>query len=353
MSVLSSSRLYMPLNAVLAAPGLLAVAALTIPDLSGRTRLVLAAVLAVIWAAYLLQMAATLLKRRAGDVRTPAIAIDVLAVLVPLVAFLFVGGPDWSLYCAVWLLKPLRDSTFFPLLGRVLTNEARNLIGVTTVFGVVLFGVALAAYVIERDIQPEKFGSIPQAMWWAVVTLSTTGYGDAIPQSFAGRVLAGLVMMSGIGIFGLWAGILATGFAQEVRRGDFVRNWQLVAAVPLFQRLGPAALVEIVRALRPRIVPAGAVICRSGEPGDRMFFVVEGRVSVATPKPVELGPGAFFGEMALITGEPRMATVSATTAVSLLSLHSADFQMLCSSSPEIAEIIRKTALERRSAAPMA
>jgi len=273
--------------------------------------------------------------------------------MVPLAAFLLIGTPDWSLYCAVWLLKPLRDSTFFPLLGRVLASEARNLIGVTTVFGVVLFAVALAAYVIERDIQPEKFGSIPQAMWWAVVTLSTTGYGDEIPQSFAGRVLAGAVMMSGIGIFALWAGILATGFSQEVRRGEFVRNWQLVAGVPLFQKLGPAVLVEIVRALRPRTVPAGAVICRIGETGDRMFFVVEGRVSVATPNPVELGPGAFFGEMALISGEPRMATVSAATAVSLLSLHAVDFQMLCSSSPEIAEIIRKTALERRGAVPTA
>lgn len=354
MSVLPFVRIYAPLNAVLAAPGLLAVAGLTIPDMSGRSRLALAVVLAVIWGAYLLQMAATLLKRQAVDARdrTPAIAIDVLAVLVPLAAFLLVGTPDRSLYCAVWLLKPLRDSTFFPVLGRVLANEARNLIGVTTLFGVVLFGVALAGYVIERDIQPEKFGSIPQAMWWAVVTLSTTGYGDAIPQSFAGRVLAGAVMMSGIGIFALWAGILATGFYQEVRRGDFVRNWQLVAAVPLFQKLGPAVLVEIVRALRPRTVPAGAVICRNGESGDQMFFVVEGRVSVATPNPVELGPGAFFGEMALISGEPRMATVSAATAVSLLSLHSSDFQMLCGSSPEIAEIIRKTALERRGAAPM-
>ncbi|TIX30063.1 MAG: hypothetical protein E5V40_32070, partial [Mesorhizobium sp.] len=102
-----------------------------------------------------------------------------------------------------------------------------------------------------------------------VVTLSTTGYGDEIPQSFAGRVLAGLVMMSGIGIFALWAGILATGFYQEVRREDFVRNWRLVAAVPLFQKLGPAVLIEIVRALRPRTVPAGAVICRIGEPGDQ------------------------------------------------------------------------------------
>ena len=96
-------------------------------------------------------------------------------------------------------------------------------------------------------------------------------------------------------------------------------------------------------------LPAGAVICRKGEAGDRMFFIVEGRVSVATPNPVELGPGSFFGEMALISGEPRSATVSATTAVSLLSLHSVDFQMLSSSSPEIAEAIRQTALERRSA----
>ena len=80
-----------------------------------------------------------------------------------------------------------------------------------------------------------------------------------------------------------------------------------------------------------------------------MFFIVEGRVSVATATPVELGAGSFFGEMALVTGEPRSATVSAATAVSLLSLHSVDFQMLSSSSPEIAEVIRNTALERRGA----
>jgi voltage-gated potassium channel len=158
-------------------------------------------------------------------------------------------------------------------------------------------------------------------------------------------------MMSGIGIFALWAGILATAFYEEVRRQDFVRNWQQVAAVPLFQKLGSAALIEIVRALRPRLVPAGTVICRKGEAGDQMYFIVEGRVSVATSSPVELGSGSFFGEMALITGEPRSATVSAVTEVSLLSLFSVDFQMLSSSSPEIAEIIRKTALERRGAIP--
>lgn len=355
MSVRPFSKISAPLGGLLAAVGLVAVAALTTPDMTGRTRLNLEVLLAFIWAIYVLQLIETLIAQRARDVwdKLPAIAIDVLAVLVPLAAVLFVGTRDQSLYCAIWLLKPLRGSPFFRLMGRVLTKEARNLIGITSIFGIVLFGAALTAYLIERDVQPDTFGSIPQAMWWAVVTLSTTGYGDKIPQSFAGRVLAGLVMMCGIGIFALWAGILATGFYEEVRRRDFVRNWQLVAAVPLFQRLGSAALVEIVRALRPRVVPAGAVICRKGETGDQMFFIVEGRVSIATPSPVELGAGSFFGEMALITGEPRSATVSAATEVSLLSLYSEDFQMLSSSNPEIAEIIRKTALERRGAAPKA
>jgi voltage-gated potassium channel len=353
MSVLPFSKILTSLNAVLAAVGLLTVAALTTPDITGQTRFALQILLICVWAAYVFQLIETLVMQRAKDVRGTGveIAVDVLAVLIPLVAFLFIRGRDQSLYCAIWLLKPLRGSTFFRLLGRVLTKEARNLIGVTSIFGIVLFVAALAAYIIERDVQPDKFGSIPLAMWWAVTTLSTTGYGDEIPQSFAGRILAGLVMMSGIGIFALWAGILATGFYEEVRRQDFVRNWQLVAGVPLFQKLGSGALIEIVRALRPRVVPAGGIICRKGEAGDQMYFIVEGRVSVATPNPVELGSGSFFGEMALITGEPRSATVSAATEVSLLSLYASDFQMLSSSSPEIAEIIRKTALERRGAAP--
>jgi voltage-gated potassium channel len=355
MSAVPFSKISTPINALFAAIGLLIVAALTTPNLAAEEQLAFELLLAAIWVVYVLQLVGTLLSRRQRPSSgVTALVIDLLAVLVPVVAFLFVGSRDRSLYCAIWLLKPLRDSSFFRLMAKVVANESRNLLGVTAVFGIVLFGAALAGYVIERDVQPDKFGSIPQAMWWAVVTLSTTGYGDEIPQSLGGRILAGLVMMSGIGIFALWAGILATGFYEEVRRQDFVRNWQLVAAVPLFQKLGAAALVEIVRALRPRVVPAGSVICRKGDIGDQMFFIVEGRVSVATPDhPVELGSGSFFGEMALITGEPRSATVSAATEVSLLSLYAVEFQMLSSSSPEIAETIRKTALERRGGLPKA
>jgi voltage-gated potassium channel len=352
MMTLPSLKMPPLANTLLAVLGLAAVVALSVPDLSGGTRWTLDTTLVVIWGIYVLQLAATVLARPAHELRSEgaALAVDLLAVIVPL-AFLLTGGRDQSLFCGIWVLKPLRDSTSFRLVGKVLANEARNLIGVMSIFGIVLFVAALAAYLIERDAQPQQFGSIPLAMWWAVVTLSTTGYGDEIPQSLAGRVLAGVVMMSGIGVFALWAGLLATGFAEEVRRQDFVRKWQLVSAVPLFQKLGSAELVGIVRALKPRNLSAGAVICRKGEAGDQMFFIVEGHVSVATPSPVELGPGTFFGEMALITGEPRSATVVASSAVSLLSLHSLDFQVLSSRNPEIAEIIRQTALERRGINP--
>jgi voltage-gated potassium channel len=331
---------------------LFAVVVLSEPGLSDGVRVTFDALLAVIWCLFLGQLVAAVLTPRANGPKGATLLVDLAAVIVPLAAFLgaflFEANlPDPSLACGVWALKLLRDSTAFRLVAKVLANEARNLLGVMSIFAIVLFIASLIAYAVERDAQPQTFGSIPQAMWWAIVTLSTTGYGDAVPQSFAGRVLAGVVMMSGIGVFALWAGILATGFAEEVRRRDFVNNWQLVSAVPLFRQLGSAELVGIVRALRPRNAPAGAILCRKGETGDQMFFIVEGHVRVdAAGATVELGPGSFFGEMALISGGPRTATVQATTAVTLLTLHSQDFQILLTNNPEIAETIRKTALER-------
>lgn len=338
------------LGSLLAVAGLAAVLVLSVPSLQDGIRTLLRGMLLAIWVTYTLQFFYAFV-RRPGEAKPRGIAAgltDLACILVPLLALL----PDFperdqSLFCGVWVLKLFRDSPAFGLVARVLANEARNLLGVLSVFAVILFAAALIGHVLERDKQPDQFGSIPAAMWWAVTTLSTTGYGDAIPSSGPGRILAGLVMLCGIGVFALWAGILATGFSEELRRQDFVRNWQLVSGVPLFRRLGPGDLVEIVRVLRPRTVPAGAVLCRKGEPGDQMYFILEGRVSVAAVQEIELGAGQFFGEIALATGEPRTATVTAVTALSLLTLHAAEFQILMSRSPEVAEAIRSTVSERK------
>jgi len=112
------------------------------------------------------------------------------------------------------------------------------------------------------------------------VTLTTTGYGDVIPQTAAGRVLAGTVMLSGIFVFALWAGILATGFAEETRRRDFLRTWDLVAKVPFFHDIGSSTIADAAGLLRPRDYPAGAIIMRRGEHGDCMYFVASGEVQI-------------------------------------------------------------------------
>lgn len=81
---------------------------------------------------------------------------------------------------------------------------------------VLVFG-ATALYLIEGDLQPDKFGSIPRAMWWSVVTLTTIGYGDVYPITVLGKIFAALVAVAGIGLIAMPTGILASAFSEAVR----------------------------------------------------------------------------------------------------------------------------------------
>jgi voltage-gated potassium channel len=73
-------------------------------------------------------------------------------------------------------------------------------------------------YFAEHEAQPELFSSIPATMWWGIETLTTIGYGDIIPVTPLGRVLAGVIAVLGIGMFALPAGILGSAFVEEVQR---------------------------------------------------------------------------------------------------------------------------------------
>lgn len=77
---------------------------------------------------------------------------------------------------------------------------------------------ASAIYVVENKAQPEAFSSIPKAMWWAVVTLTTVGYGDVTPVTNLGRILGAFITILGVGIAALPAGILASGLANELNQ---------------------------------------------------------------------------------------------------------------------------------------
>jgi voltage-gated potassium channel len=277
-------------------------------------------------------------------------AFDFLGALPGVLDVVFDPGYA-SLFGFIWAFKLVRYSPGLASLERVISNARQALLSVLLGFGILLLLAASLAYLLERSTQPDVFGSIPAALWWAIVTMTTTGYGDAVPQTVLGRMLAGVVMISGIAVIALWAGILATGYFEETRRREFLRTWDLVAKVPFFHDVGAAVIADVAQLLRPREYQPGAVIVRRGERGDCMYFVASGEVAIrVTPESIHLGSGDFFGELALLTGDPRNATVVALQHCTLLRLDIVDFRQLLGRQPELARIIRAAADARREAA---
>jgi voltage-gated potassium channel len=273
---------------------------------------------------------------------------DILAV-IPILAAQLVGIPATTAWLlgAFWLLKLPAATSGFSLLGRVFLAEAKSLGTVVKVFVFVLVMAAIAMHLAERDAQPAAFGTLVNSLYWAVTTLTTTGYGDLVPVTPLGRLVAGFVMISGLAVFGLWTGIIATGFAAETRRRDFVRTWEFVAKVPFFKPLSPAAIIEIARMLRPIDVAERTVIVRKGRQGDCMYFIAEGLVEVAGAG-VQLGSGAFFGEMALLGDGTRTATVTAVVPSTLLVLDLTDYRIFAAHYPDLAHAVEDEAARRRA-----
>jgi voltage-gated potassium channel len=160
-------------------------------------------------------------------------------------------------------------------------------------------------------------------------------------------MIAGVVMVSGIAVFAMWAGILANGFSVELRRRDFLRTWDLCSRVPLFRDGGVELIATVVHLLRIDDARPGEVLMRRGQAGDCMYFIVSGRVRVVGWKSdVDLGPGDFFGEMALLSGDARSATVTVLETAELLVLDVADFRDLAGKRPDLVKTISDAAHER-------
>jgi voltage-gated potassium channel len=279
--------------------------------------------------------------------------VDAIAAMaVPLAVILGANPKTAWLLGVFWMLKVVPGIPGLRQLRRVLVLESGPLLSVLVIFLMVLFLASVAEYFLERDFQPTVFGSVPAALWWAVATLTTTGYGDVVPITPLGRVVAAVVMICGLGVFGLWTGILATGFAAETRRDNFLKTWESVSKVPFFAALGPAAIADVTHMLRTMDLPSRTMIIRKGQTGDCMYFIAAGEVEVDLPgKKVTLGEGAFFGEMALLGNHLRSANITTTRVSKLLVLDLVDFRMLMARHPDLAETIdaeaRRRALENK------
>jgi voltage-gated potassium channel len=274
--------------------------------------------------------------------------VDLLAV-VPFYFELALATPaDFDTVLGiVRFLKLARYSPALETLGAVVSREIKPLLSATFILSLLMLGSSTVLYLVERSVN-SNFTSVPSTMWWSVATLTTVGYGDAVPITPLGKVLGGVVALLGIGMFALPASILATGFAEEIKRRDFLHTWHMVAKVPFLAGLDAGDIAAITALLKSWAVAPGDVIIRAGDVGDRMYFIVSGLVEAdfGGAQPALLDAGDFFGEIALIRNSPRTATVTARSRCQLLVLDVKDFQRFLASSPQIGEIIADAAARR-------
>jgi voltage-gated potassium channel len=246
------------------------------------------------------------------------------------------------------LLKLVRYSPALQTLGRVLADEYRALLGALLVILILLLFASTAIYFLERGAQPDKFGSVPAAAWWALATLTTVGYGDVVPITPFGKLLGGVVMLLGVGMIALPVAIIATGFSQESSRHQFVVTWSMVSRVPLFAAMNESEIAEITKLLYTRAYLPGVPMVRTGDAGDAMFLIASGEavVEVSPTNQTLLKEGDFFGEMALLERRHHKHDVVAKTRCHVYVLDGQSLSRLAGRHPEILRQIRDVAEAR-------
>src|SRR4249919_3528245 len=281
---------------------------------------------------------------------SPAGIIDLVAVLP--FWFAVVLPSDFRFVLVFRMVRFFKIARYSPAMRSlldVLYNERRALFGCL----VIALGSALVAaslmHLAEGKVQPEKLGTIPEALWWAIVTIGTIGYGDVVPVTALGKLIATGTIFAGLVMMALPVGIIATAFAEQVHRRDFIVTWGMISRVPLFAELDAAEISDVMELLRAQVAEPGEVIVREGESAHSMYFIADGDVEITfkgKKEPVRLGVGQFFGEVAVLRRTRRSATVVALSRTNLLALDAHDLHALMRRDQRIAKRI-KDVVEKR------
>ena len=365
--VSAGARQWRKFDLTVLAIGLLTVVLATVDDLPPLTHRILIAIIMLVSAFFLLEYLVRLwvapealseaARSPAGARLRWALSIKGIIGLVAVIPAVFiatgatvVGTDAVNVFGLMWILKLGLHAPAMGTLARVVSNERATLASILIIFLIVLVAAATATLLFERRVQADRFGSLPDALWWAVVTLTTVGYGDVVPATVGGKIIGAVVMVSGIAVLALMTGVLASGFAEEERRREYIRVWEQVLRVPMFTALGVATLSEIVSKLRTRHYPAH-IACgaprRSRRTRCSSSRTAKSRVRLPR-RAVKIGQGGFFGEMALLDRGPRNATVITTKPTALLVLFASDFYQIASKIPSLAEAIEIEARRRQA-----
>jgi voltage-gated potassium channel len=160
-------------------------------------------------------------KGRLRYVLTLPALIDLVALLSLFLTLVGTQGAILRLFRLVRIValaKLGRYSTALNAIGYAIHSRRYELAMSLAIAGMLLLLSSTLLYMVEGDGQPDAFGSIPRAMWWSIATLTTVGYGDAIPHTPLGKILAGFTAITGIGLIAMPTGILASAFSDALQK---------------------------------------------------------------------------------------------------------------------------------------
>jgi voltage-gated potassium channel len=269
----------------------------------------------------------------------PLMIVDFLAFAPSYLAFAFpVDLRLLRIFRLLRLVKLARYSQALPALLGVLYAERSALFASFILTLCVMCVSAELMHIAEGAAQPGAFGNMPDAMYWAITTLTTTGYGDKVPITPLGKLIAGVTMVTGLLLLALPIGILANGFVNDLHRRQFSITWSMMKRQPLFAGMSVDAVTEILEALSAKLVREHTQITVAGQPANTLYMIVTGHAHLeGASEGYALEPGDIFGQETLLVGADSETTVTARSELRVLLLAGDDLRRLARKYPLLAE----------------
>ncbi len=287
-------------------------------------------------------------EKRLRYVVSPLAVVDLLAILpFYLGAFINLDLRALRIFRLLRLFKLVRYSPAITSLSRVFARERHALFAAFLIMVGILFVSSTLAHLVEGEAQPAAFGTIPDALWWSLTTLTTVGYGDVVPITDMGRMLGAFVMLIGFAFYAVPIGIIASGFADEVHQRAFVVPVRLIDNIPIFQGLDSEVAKELATHLRTLNVPPGTVVTHKMDSNNGLYCIISGDVvAFHHHRPIELAGGDFFGELGIVSEDGDQPSTITRSWVRLMKLESVDLHTLLSVFPEISSSVVEQANQR-------
>ena len=233
----------------------------------------------------------------------PMMIIDFIA-FAPFFLTMFTGGAldlrALRVLRLLRLLKIARYSQALPAMLGVLYAERRALLGSFILLLCTVCASGEVMYLVEGHGQPRAFGTLPDSMYWAITTLSTVGYGDEVPLTGFGKLVAAVTMVMGLVLFAMPIGIISKGFVDGLHRREFSITWSMVKRQPLFNDFSVEAVGQIVDLMGAALLQDHTRIAIAGQPANNLYLIISGRARAEDDSGAyDLEAGDMFGEESL------------------------------------------------------